>query len=169
MKKRLLMISLAFLFMVSGLFPNQPSAAGAGQDEFRAFWVDAFHDGFKTEDQVDQLIEDVEAANANAVIVQVRRRGDSYFNKALEPRTQDPSLQEDFDVLEDLIDKAHSKGIEVHAWLATLPIWNSLTPPTSPDHVFNTNGPSAEGEDFWLMTNANGAMRSGAAPDCSRG
>ena len=163
MKKRLFTIFLAFLFMISGLFPPQSSAAGAGQDdEFRAFWVDAFHDGFKTEDQVDQLIEDVEAANANAVIVQVRRRGDAYFNKALEPRTQDPSLQEGYDVLEDLIDKAHAKGIEVHAWLATLPIWNSITPPTSPDHVFNTNGPSAEGEDFWLMTNSTGAMRSGA-------
>ncbi|SDW29825.1 Uncharacterized lipoprotein YddW, UPF0748 family [Marininema mesophilum] len=132
--------------------------------EFRGFWVDAFHDGIKTSAQVDQLLSDVKAAGANAVIVQVRRRGDAYYNRALEPRTQDPSLTPGFDALEDLLQKAHNSqpSIEVHAWLATLPIWNSATPPLSPDHVFNQHGPSAKGRDYWLMDRKDGVNRSGA-------
>ncbi len=132
--------------------------------EFRAFWVDAFHDGIKTPEQVDQLLADVKRANANAVIAQVRRRGDAYFNKALEPRTEDPRLQPGFDALQYLINQARSSTprIEVHAWLATLPIWNSATPPQSPDHVFHQHGPGATGRDYWLMTRVDGTERSGA-------
>lgn len=143
------------------------SSQGSAQqpkEEFRAYWADAFHDGFKTPEQVDQLIEDAKQSNVNALIVQVRRRGDAYFNKSLEPRTQDPTLQPGFDTLAYLLDKAHSSNprIEVHAWLATLPIWNSLSPPVDSNHVFNQHGPSAEGKSYWLMDSYDGANRSGA-------
>lgn len=153
------------LMSVLMLAVHPASAAESSQEkEFRAFWVDAFHDGIKTPEQVDKLVADARKANVNALIVQVRRRGDAYFNRALEPRTEDPALQPGFDALQYLIDKAHggSPRIEVHAWLATLPIWNSATPPKSPDHVFNQHGPSAEGRDYWLMTRVDGAERSGS-------
>lgn len=52
-----------------------PVAAVEPKREIRAFWVDAFHDGFKTREQVDQLMRDVRRSKANTVIVQVRRRG----------------------------------------------------------------------------------------------
>jgi uncharacterized lipoprotein YddW (UPF0748 family) len=153
--------------MMGLLFSLWGSAAGYAEESnrsFRAFWVDAFHDGVKTPDQVDKLLADVKEANANAVIVQVRRRGDAYFNQALEPRTQDPGLQPGYDPLADLIQKAHASQprIEVHAWLATLPIWNSETPPLSDQHVFNQHGPSVEGRDYWLMERVDGVNRNGA-------
>lgn len=141
-----------------------PVAAVEPKREIRAFWVDAFHDGFKTREQVDQLMRDVRRSKANTVIVQVRRRGDAYFNKALEPRTEDPTLSAGFDALDYLLQQAHSETprIEVHAWLATLPIWNSATPPKSPDHVFNRHGPGAKGREYWLMDSYAGENRSGA-------
>lgn len=46
--------------------------------------------------------------------------------------------------------------------LATLPIWNSATPPKSPDHVFNRHGPGAKGREYWLMDSYAGENRSGA-------
>ncbi|MFD1426534.1 family 10 glycosylhydrolase [Kroppenstedtia sanguinis] len=151
---------------VLSLFAGGPVPVGAVEPkrEFRAFWVDAFHDGFKSPEQVDQLLRDVRRSQANAVMVQVRRRGDAYFNKALEPRTEDPALQADFDALDYLLKQAHSgtPRIEVHAWLTTLPIWNSATPPQSPDHVFNRHGPGAKGRDYWLMDSYDGENRSGA-------
>ncbi|MDR6224726.1 family 10 glycosylhydrolase [Desmospora profundinema] len=157
----ILLLSLALVY--PSLIPVEASG-GDRPEEFRAFWVDAFHDGFKTPEQVDRLLEDVRRANANAVIVQVRRRGDAYFGRALEPRTEDPALDPGFDALQDLIDKAHGAEprMEVHAWLATLPIWNSATPPRSPYHVFNRHGPSAQERDYWLMERVDGANRSGA-------
>ena len=132
MKKWVAGMVLMSLLILSA-FPAE-AREPSDQREFRAFWVDAFHDGIKTPEQVDKLIADAQRANVNALIVQVRRRGDAYFNRALEPRTEDPALQPGFDALQYLIDKAHSGSprIEVHAWLATLPIWNSATPPSPP-------------------------------------
>src|SRR5207244_2287286 len=65
--------------------------------ELRAVWVDAFHDGFKTPQQVDDLVAWARDANLNALFVQVRRRGDAYYLKSFEPRAEDPDLAPGFD------------------------------------------------------------------------
>lgn len=120
--------------------------------EIRAFWVDAFHDGAKTPAQIDKLVSDAVRSNVNTLIVQVRRRGDAYYNLSpLEPRTEDSVLPPDFDALQYLIDRAHAHGLEVHAWLNTLVAWNSWSvPPQDPNHVWNLHGPTATGEDNWV-------------------
>src|SRR5207248_2187717 len=114
--------------------------------ELRAVWVDAFHDGFKTPQQVDDLVAWARSANVNALFVQVRRRGDAYYLKSFEPRTDDPDLTPGFDALQYLLDKAHQgpRRLQVHAWLATLPIWGQRdTPPAAVSHAFNLRGPNA--------------------------
>ena len=73
------------------------------RSEFRAFWVDAYHPGIKSPAEIDQLIRDVRAARANAVLVQVRRRGDAYYNRSIEPRAAELRKQPDFDPLAYLI------------------------------------------------------------------
>ena len=70
--------------------PDEPPAGPVA--EYRAFWVDAFHPGIKTPQQVDALVLNAQRAHANALIVQVRRRGDAYFNRSIEPRTSDPEV-----------------------------------------------------------------------------
>src|ERR671932_1565363 len=127
----------AFLAIATVALPAA-SADTLDPPELRAVWVDAFHDGFKTPEQVDELVDWARAANLNALFVQVRRRGDAYYLKSFEPRTEDPDLTPGFDALQYLIDRAHagSQALQVHAWLATLPIWNKHAPPSDPRHVF---------------------------------
>jgi uncharacterized lipoprotein YddW (UPF0748 family) len=129
-----------------------PTVVAQDAPELRAVWVDAFHDGFKTPEQVDELVAWARRANVNALFVQVRRRGDAYYLKSFEPRTEDPDLRPGFDALQYLIDRAHGgpQRLEVHAWLATLPIWNKHTPPGDPRHVFNQH------VDDWLMLRDDG-------------
>lgn len=108
--------------------------------EFRALWVDAFGPGFKTSAQVTDLIRDLRAGNFNAVVVEIRKRGDAYYNGNFEPRATDISAG--FDPLADLIAKAHDTNagarIEVHTWIVTYNIWNNrTTPPPQPDHPYN--------------------------------
>src|SRR5438874_13720710 len=115
--------------------------------ELRAVWVDAFHDGFKTPQQVDDLVAWARAANLNALFVQVRRRGDAYYLKSFEPRAEDPDLAPGFDALQYLIDKAHQgpRRLKVHASLATLPAWwQRDIPPNAPNHVFNVHDLDAD-------------------------
>src|ERR687888_437112 len=130
--------------------------------EVRAVWIDAFHDGFKSPEQVDQLVGWAREAHVNALFVQVRRRGDAYYLRSAEPRTEDPDLTPGFDALQYLIDRAHQgpQRLQVHAWLATLPVWNKrATPPLDPRHVFNQHGP--ESDDPWLMLRDDGAAWAG--------
>jgi uncharacterized lipoprotein YddW (UPF0748 family) len=125
-------------------------AGEAVRPEIRAIWVDAFHDGFKTPAQVDKLVADCMRANLNTIIAQVRRRGDAYYNKSIEPRTEDPVLPAKFDALQYLIERAHANHLEVHAWLNTLVAWNSSRPPQAASHVWNMHGPGAPGTDDWI-------------------
>jgi uncharacterized lipoprotein YddW (UPF0748 family) len=155
----------AVLILILSLV-STPAHAQSEQDrpELRGVWVDAFHDGFKTPEQVDRLVAWARAANLNALFVQVRKRGDAYYLKSFEPRAEDEDLAPGFDALQYLIDRAHEgpRPLQVHAWLATLPIWHKRdTPPQSPAHVFNRHGPTAAPADSWLMTRDDGETWAG--------
>ncbi|MCG8349005.1 MAG: family 10 glycosylhydrolase [Chloroflexales bacterium] len=150
---------MGVLIMLVSLLATPP--AQAKTTEFRAFWVDAFGSGIYTEAEIDQLVADAQAANVNAIVAQVGRRGDCFCNKALMPRTEAGIAPLPFDPLQTLIDKAHAADIEVHAWVIATAIWNNTTPPSDPTHVFNTNGPAASGEDNWIMLRSDGVDRGG--------
>ncbi len=146
-------IFLSILFglgLAFSLLITQPSAAQPPA-EFRGFWVDAYNPGLKTPQQVSQLVDDAKRANANAILAQVRRRGDAYYLSNIEPRTADVTLTPGFDPLQDLINKAHAEGIEVHAWLVALPVYRQKTSPEVPTHVWQQHGPNAALEDNWAM------------------
>jgi uncharacterized lipoprotein YddW (UPF0748 family) len=160
-------LTISFLLTPAGLSNWFPSSAilfegkayatlppPSQTPEFRAFWVDAFNPGFKTPQEVTKLIADAKLANANAIVAQVRRRGDAFYTSAIEPRTIDPSVPPGFDPLQDLIDKAHAESIEVHAWMVTLPVVSGKKLPTG--HVWQTHGPNAPGRDNWAMLTYSG-------------
>lgn len=133
-----------------------PAATTGGQ--LRAFWVDAFGDGLYTQAQIDQLVADVKAANMNAIVAQVVRRGDCLCNRSSLPRTAIPGVSPaPFDPLQSLIDAAHAQGIQVHAWIITTGIWQGPATPTDPAHAFNQHGPSASGAANWIDYRSDGA------------
>ncbi len=138
---------------------NLTTCGPLGADEFRALWVDAYHDGAKTPQQIDELVETARAGNFNALVVQVRRRGDTYYPSALDPWA--PDADPGFDALAHLIQRAHAAGLEVHAWATTLAIWGGDGLPAAADHAFNVHGPGATGRDYWLMTSFAGEDKPG--------
>ena len=133
-----------------------PVASASGQ--LRAYWVDAFGDGLYTQAQIDQLVADVKAANMNAIVAQVVRRGDCLCNRSSLPRTAIPGVSPaPFDPLQSLIDAAHAQGIQVHAWIITTGIWQGPTAPADPAHAFNQHGPSTTGAANWIDYRSDGA------------
>jgi len=125
-----------------------------GPAETRALWVDAYHDGIKSRQQIDELIETAQAGSFNTLFVQVRRRGDTYYPSTLDPWAADADPT--FDALAYLIGQAHAAGIQVHAWATTLALWDGNAPPEAPSHTFNQHGPGSQGRDYWLMTSFDG-------------
>lgn len=120
--------------------------------EFRAFWADTFHAVMRNPAEVSQVVADARAGNYNAIIVEVRKRGNVYYRSTIEPTAAD--VQAGFDPLADLVAKAHNTNngarIEVHAWIVTYPLWNSQTQqPPEPNHPL-TRYPD------WLTQNSAG-------------
>lgn len=137
--------------------------ARAQTPEFRAYWVDAWHDGFKTPAQCDQLIADMQTSNCNVAVVQMRRRGDTYYPSAIESFA--PDADPSFDSLRYLLDRCHAANppIQVHAWLVLIPIWTSTTFPTYPH-------PSNLYPQFLSKTNTGSVIASfdPGHPDCEQ-
>ncbi|MHB8611475.1 MAG: glycoside hydrolase family 10 protein [Candidatus Dormibacteraceae bacterium] len=125
-----------------------PTPVAYGAPEYRAMWVDAFHDGIKSPAQVEKLVADARRGNLNALFVQVRKRADAYFNRADEPRAVDIAASRGFDPLAYLIKLAHASTprIEVHAWLNTFFVGEtSGVYRAHPDWVNRTNDGSTGG------------------------
>lgn len=131
------------------------------QDEqWRGYWVDSFNEGISTPDEVRQMVADAQAVGANALVVQVARWYDCFCDDSTLPRT-DADLDPGYDPLEEVVDQAHAAGLEVHAWVNSTTMWSRSTPPSSPDHVYNTHGFSASGSDRWLNKRNDGVEKIG--------
>ena len=116
---------------------------GQVRAEYRAFWVDTFNTNLNNHTDVVTVVNNAKAAKANALFVQVRRRGDSWYLNSLEPLGDRVPIQPGFDPLQDIINVAHAEGIEVHAFVIMNAIWGrapNLFPPENPNHVFNLHG-----------------------------
>jgi hypothetical protein len=121
------------------------SASAARADEFRAFWVDAWHSGFKSSSQTTALVNYLKLCNTNAIIAQMEKKGDAYFSSTYFPWASDAGPG--YDCLADLVTKAHAQNMEVHAWVCVYRIWTTEnTPPAGhvktlhPEWLSETSG-----------------------------
>src|SRR5215203_6438148 len=105
--------ALVLLFAVAIVAP----ASAQTRTEYRAFWVDTFNTNLNNHADVLAVVNNAKAANANALFVQVRRRGDSWYLNSLEPLGDRTPIQAGFDPLQDIINTAHAGGLEVHAFV----------------------------------------------------
>lgn len=157
-------------------------AAPLAADDFRAFWVEAFRTPLATKDDVDRVIDAGVRANANALFVQVRRRGDSWYIDSDEPLAAERAVgapdadgRWTFDPLRYLIDAAHARKIQIHAFVIVGSIHNGdpTQPgglPSDPNHIFlqhvwdAANGKPYDGARQWA-TRALPHNRSGVTFD----
>ncbi|MGH9722971.1 MAG: family 10 glycosylhydrolase [Bryobacteraceae bacterium] len=146
---------MSFLLLSAGMLAAQ---------QYRGFWADAFHKGYKNPAEVDQMVDDVVASRANAIFVEVRHRGGSYYLKSLEPPVEDAEYTQGFDALQYLIERAHARGIEVHAWFPVTPLWPFARPPVDPRHVWHAHGPQAQGDQMWMTVSAAGGVSTSVDP-----
>jgi len=112
---------LSSLFLIAALAATGWSQTG--NTEFRATWVitwEHIHSSWSADQNkalVREILDDHKAANMNAVLWQARQSGTAYYNSSYEPwgyyaGYSDPG----YDPLEYVIQEAHKRGIEVHAW-----------------------------------------------------
>ncbi|MCS6803685.1 MAG: family 10 glycosylhydrolase [Acidobacteriota bacterium] len=106
------------------------------QDEVRALWVTRAT--LTSPEKIKQLINQATEAGFNTLIVQVRGRGDAYYQSRWEPRAKELTGQEPtFDPLALVLKEAKSANLKVHAWINTVLLANLDDLPPMPTHVLN--------------------------------
>jgi uncharacterized lipoprotein YddW (UPF0748 family) len=66
------------------------------------------------------MVERAAAGGFNTLLVQVRGRGDAYYDGRVEPRASAlDGTEPAFDPLAQVLEEAHARGMEVHAWVNT--------------------------------------------------
>ena len=78
------------------------------------------------------MVRDADDAGFNTLLVQVRGRGDAFYDSRWEPRAEAlGSAPAGFDPLALVISEAHARGMAVHAWVNTRLVWGPRGLPAS--------------------------------------
>ena len=136
-----LCLALGFAVSAKGVEPIP-------KHEFRGAWLQVIGQSQwmnKTPAQqrayIDDLFDKLQEAGCNAVIFQIRPTADALYKSDIEPwskwltgkRGKAPS--EDWDPLEYVIAQAHSRGMELHAWLNPYRVTSDAKETLPADHL----------------------------------
>ena len=140
--KLLLRLSLCVLSVLCGSVvtfsqtPQTTETQRVHSDEIRALWV--VRTTLTSPEKIHQLVSAAADNGFNTLIVQIRGRGDAYYNSRVEPRASELKDQPlSFDPLALTLAEAHKRGLKVHAWINTNLLANLDALPTDPAHVYN--------------------------------
>jgi uncharacterized lipoprotein YddW (UPF0748 family) len=140
MKKKTLksfVLLFSFWSIVYGLWSMVFSLPSSGQEEIRAFWVT--REEITSPEKIERIILVAKKYNFNTLFVQVRARGEAFYNSKIEPRARLLENQPlDFDPLNEITYLAHQNNLEVHAWVNIFYVWpQNFTRPTAKNHAIN--------------------------------
>ncbi|MEK5335413.1 family 10 glycosylhydrolase [Bacillus sp. FSL M8-0166] len=127
-----LMLMFVFLLIPSSSLAARPVPKGKLEStrEMRAVWIASVYNldwpskkGLSAAEQKQELIhllDEIKAMNMNAVIMQIKPTADAFYPSAYGPWSEyltgtqgkDPG----YDPLEFMIEEAHKRGLEFHAW-----------------------------------------------------
>lgn len=128
LKRRILSVILVLAMLIPAAYAAQPA-----QDGMRGVWVSSVAnidypsqqglsaDQLKSE--ADTILNNIAAMGLNTVFLQVRPSADALYPSALFPwsryvsGTTGQAPDGDFDVLAYWVEGAHSRGLQLHAWL----------------------------------------------------
>lgn len=135
-----------------------PAVPSAASGPWRGAWIHLFDGTLKSRSSIEAAVSELAAAGADTIIAQVTRRHDAYYNSSVLPRTVDPLMPDNLDVLEILTDAAHLRGMRVHAWISVAPTWHAVY--ADLDHpegwMATTHGLDAPEEDRWVTRTIDG-------------
>ena len=133
--KRFILFSFLFATLLATAQPKH---------EVRAVWLTTIggidwpssyaHDGMGIKAQQQQLttmLDRLKALNVNTILLQTRVRATTIYPSDIEPwdgcLSGRPGRSPGYDALQFAIDECHRRGMELHAWVVTIPVgkWNA--------------------------------------------
>jgi uncharacterized lipoprotein YddW (UPF0748 family) len=99
----------------------------------RGMWI-VRHD-IRSPASIDSIITIAVQYGFSDLFVQIRGRGDAYYNSAYEPRAEE--LDGDFDPLAYIISRKGNNHFRIHAWINVFYLWSGDSLPKSKEHLLN--------------------------------
>jgi uncharacterized lipoprotein YddW (UPF0748 family) len=140
--------------------PDYPPAVAR---EFRGVWVATVSNidwpskpGLPASQQKSEalaILDRAKALNMNAVIWQVRPMADAFYKSDLEPWSRYLSgagKSPGYDPLEFVVEEAHKRGLELHAWFNPYRAGSAATKDFSPDHIARRRPELVKSYGKWL-------------------
>lgn len=109
--------------------------------EVRGLWVTRWD--YRTAADVREICDKAAEAHFNVLYFQVRGNADAYYASRVEPWAARLSgvlgQHPGWDPLQVAVDEAHSRGLELHAWINVYPAWLGEEPPpqATPEPMFH--------------------------------
>lgn len=148
-------ITLAFVLAATPCCATTTTADGSRDaDAFdparvRGMWVTRWD--YLTPDDVREIIANCARMGATDVFWQVRGQADAYYKSDLEPwgeelfrgrehvTAADLARGPGYDPLALAVREAHARGMRLHAWMNTMPLWKGKAAPRNPRHPYYTH------------------------------
>jgi uncharacterized lipoprotein YddW (UPF0748 family) len=118
---------------------------------YRGLWVSRF-EFQNTAASVDQVFANAQALGFTDVMFQVRGAADAYYTPPVVDGDYLEHKVSSFDALGRAVEQGKARGIRVHAWINTVPLFSGSTLPTDEPgnpYVINTN------PEFWIRDSTN--------------
>jgi uncharacterized lipoprotein YddW (UPF0748 family) len=103
----------------------------AAPAEVRGLWV--VRTALVSPQAVDQVVDQAVAGGFNTLLVQVRGRGDAFYQSSIVPRS-DLIHPAGFDPFARLLERARARNLQVHAWVNVL-LSAHFGVPLPPNHI----------------------------------
>ncbi len=134
LKKNFKLLFLVYSFF---FFPQYSFSSNIDSKiEFRAIWV--LRSSLVNKDEIDKILEFAKDNNFNHIFLQVRGRGDAFYNSSFVPKSN-LIKPNNFDPLSYALQKSKKLNIKIHLWLNMLLIWSSKTKPKNSFHIYNNH------------------------------
>lgn len=119
---------------------------------YRGVWVSRFEYS-NSAASVDGIFANAQALGITDVMFQVRGQADAYYiPKIVNGNYFERRVSTSFDALDRAIQQGRARGIRVHAWLNTMPLWSGTSLPTDQPgnpYVINTH------PEYWIRDSNN--------------
>ena len=112
----------------------QNVSAQMPKHEIRAVWITTIsgldwpraHTAARQQQELTDILDKLQQANINTVLIQARVRASTIYPSTLEPwdvcLTGSAGKSPGYDPLQFCIDECHKRGMECHAWIVTIPV-----------------------------------------------
>ncbi|GMV22560.1 MAG: hypothetical protein AMXMBFR57_25090 [Acidimicrobiia bacterium] len=113
---------------------STPPPSQVPTQEVRGLWV--LRTSMTSPERIQEVVTRAVSGGYNTLLVQVRGRGDAFYQSAHDPRALElRTAGASFDPLDEMVTRAHAAGLKVHAWFNTNLVASAVSVPTDPKHI----------------------------------